>query len=327
MGDSGCQVGAPDRRLIPRNKIRSTLQMEVGRPGGILRIAALGRKERPACQNGCCHIKLDTMFDLLKVIVPVVVIGIGLLYFFQDALIFFPQPTPPDNRAQFKSHAYSVVHSGTHLKGWFVRGAISAEKPLLVYYGGNAEEVSANLGDFGRYQAGAFLFMNYRGYGDSDGKPSQEALCQDALHILDHVALHEKISWDHIVLMGRSLGSGVAVSVASQRRVRGVILVTPFDSLLNVARHHYPFFPVGLLLKHPFDSLSLAPAIQIPALFLIAARDEVIPPKYASRLAEAWGGPRRTVFIEGAGHNDIQLEGGYWQAVNRFLAHPPIDRE
>ncbi len=205
------------------------------------------------------------MLDLLKIIFPVVLIGLGVLYFFQDALIFFPQPTPPNSRGQFESHAYSVVNAGTHLKGWFVRGAISAERPLLVYYGGNAEEVSANLGDVARYKAGAYLFMNYRGYGDSDGKPSQDALCRDALHILDHVAHQEKIPLAHMVLMGRSLGSGVAVHVAARRRVRGVILVTPFDSLLNVARHHYPFLPVGLLLKHPFDSFSLAPAIQKPA--------------------------------------------------------------
>ena len=131
----------------------------------------------------------------------------------------------------------------------------------------------------------------------------------------------------HMVLMGRSLGSGVAVYVASQRRVRGVILVTPFDSLLNVARHHYPILPVGLLLRHSFDSIGMAPAIPTPALFLVAARDEVIPPEFAVRLAQAWGGPRHTVHIEGAGHNDIQLEADYWQAVNRFLAHPPAGRE
>lgn len=267
------------------------------------------------------------MLDLLKIIVPVVVIGIGVLYFFQDALIFFPQATPPDSRDQFETHAYSVTHAGTQLKGWFVRGATTAQKPLLVYYGGNAEEVSANLWDLGLYQAGAYLFMNYRGYGDSEGKPSEKALCRDALFILDQVVSREKIPLNHVVLMGRSLGSGVAVYVAAQRQVRGVILVTPFDSLLSVARHHYPFLPVGLLLKHHFDSLSLAPVIQTPALFLIANRDEVIPPKFAARLARAWGGPQRTVLIEGAGHNDIQLAANYWPAVNRFLVQPPADRE
>ncbi len=260
------------------------------------------------------------MYDLLKIVIPVVLIGLGLLYFFQDALIFFPQSTPPESRKQFEPFAYRVEHDGIRLQGWFIRGAVTAETPLLVYYGGNAEEVSTNLYDLSRLRAGAYLFINYRGYGDSEGKPSQQALCRDALHIVDHVVAHEKIPLDHMVLMGRSLGSGVAVHVAAARRVRGVILVTPFDSLTNVARHHYPIFPVRLLLRHPFDSLALAPDIQAPALFLMASRDEVIPSKSSAALARAWGGPVQTVVIEGAGHNDIQLDPLYWQTINTFLA-------
>jgi pimeloyl-ACP methyl ester carboxylesterase len=262
------------------------------------------------------------MIDILKIVLPIVLIGLGLLYFFQDALIFFPTPTPPENRKQFESHAYRVTHAGTDLQGWFVRGRVTADRPLLVYYGGNAEEVSANLWDLSRFSAGAYLFINYRGYGDSEGKPSQKALCRDALFIVDHIAARQNIALEHMILMGRSLGSGVAVHVAAHRPVRGVILVTPFDSLTNVARHHYPIFPVGLLLRHPFDSRALAPAIPIPVLMLIAANDEVIPKKFAINLAQAWGGPLRRVVIEGAGHNDIQLDSGYWGAINAFLADP-----
>ncbi|MDJ0809143.1 MAG: alpha/beta hydrolase [Desulfobacterales bacterium] len=262
------------------------------------------------------------MLAFLKILLPVAVVGVGLLYFFQDALIFFPQSIPPASRKQFEPHAYRVVHEGVTLQGWFVRGAVTAEKPLLVYYGGNAEEVSANLGDLRQLKAGAYLFINYRGYGDSEGKPSQAALCKDAVHILDHMVANERIPLDHMVLMGRSLGSGVAVHAAAQRKVRAVVLVTPFDSLTNVARHHYPIFPVRLLLKHPFDSLALAPAIKTPLLMLIAAHDEVIPPKFAFNLARAWGGPVQTQIIEGAGHNDIQLHQDYWKALNGFLSSP-----
>ncbi len=259
------------------------------------------------------------MFDLLKILIPFILVGLGLLYFFQDALIFFPQPTPEVTRTQSESHAYQVTHAGVDLRGWFVRGVVSADNPLLIYYGGNAEEVSVNLWDLQRFGAGAYLFMNYRGYGDSDGKPSQATLCRDAVHILDHMVDRHQIPLEHIVLMGRSLGSGVAVHVAAKRKVRGVILVTPFDSLTNVARHHYPIFPVRLLLKHPFDSLALAPTIQTSALMLIAEQDEVIPPRYALNLAQAWGGPVQEVVIEGAGHNDIQFDPRYWQAIGRFL--------
>ena len=262
------------------------------------------------------------MLDVLKIVLPVVLIGLGLLYFFQDALIFFPQPTPPENRDQFESHACHVSSGGVRLQGWFVRGTVTADRPLLIYYGGNAEEVSANLWDLNRLNAGAYLFINYRGYGDSEGRPSQRALCRDALFIVDQIAAREHIPLDHMVLVGRSLGSGVAVHVASHRAVRGVILITPFDSLVNVARHHYPIFPVRLLLKHPFDSRTLAPEIRTPALMLIAANDEIIPRKYSLNLARSWGGPMQTVVIEGAGHNDIQLDPIYWQALNTFLNNP-----
>jgi pimeloyl-ACP methyl ester carboxylesterase len=217
------------------------------------------------------------MLEAMKILIPVAVIGIALLYIFQGALIFFPQPVPPQNREPFAEYALTLAHEGKQLRGWYVPGKVSATRPLVVYYGGNAEEVSGNLWDMARLEAGAYLFMNYRGYGDSEGKPSQQNLCRDALYILDTLADREQIPLNHIVLVGRSLGSGVAVHVAAHRPVRGVILVTPFDSLLNVARRHYPVLPVRLLLKHPFDSAALAPDINIPALILIGRQDTIIP--------------------------------------------------
>ena len=260
------------------------------------------------------------MLITIKILVPLVVIGVALLYVFQDTLIFFPQPIPQSNREPFAEHALTLVHEGKQLHGWYVPGAISKHRPLVVYYGGNAEEVSGNLWEMSRLQAGAYLFMNYRGYGDSQGKPSQTNLCRDALYILDTLAAREAIPLNHVVLMGRSLGSGVAVYVAAHRSVRGVILVTPFDSLLNVARHHYPVLPVKFLLKHPFDSAALAPNVKTPALVLIGHQDNIIPHQRSTRLAQLWGGPVDTVVIDGVGHNDIQLDNHYWNAINAFLS-------
>ncbi len=306
MDDPGCQTGAENRHL---------------------NAGALHPGKYRTCGNRGHHNTISSMLEFFNILVPIFLIGLGLLYFFQDAMIFFPQPTPPQSRAHFESHAYGIKHDGIKLQGWFVRGTVTADKPLLIYYGGNAEEASVNLWDLQRFRAGAYLFMNYRGYGDSEGKPSQANLCRDAVHILDQMAAREKIPLEHMVLMGRSLGSGVAVHVAAQRKVRGVILVTPFDSLTNVARHHYPIFPVRLLLKHPFNSRALAPAIHTPALVLIASHDEVIPNKSSLNLARSWGGPLKTVVIEGAGHNDLHLDQRYWQAVNTFLANREDGRE
>ena len=148
------------------------------------------------------------MIEIMKILIPLVIIGLGVLYVFQDNMIFFPQTTPLQNREPFADYSLTLEHEGKQLQGWYVPGAISPNHPLVVYYGGNAEEVSGNLWDLPRLQAGAFLFMNYRGYGGSEGKPSQKTLCRDALYILDTIAARENIPMDRIVLMGRSLGSG-----------------------------------------------------------------------------------------------------------------------
>lgn len=260
------------------------------------------------------------MIEIMKILIPLIIIGLVVLYVFQDNLIFFPQTTPLQNREPFADYSLTLTHEGKQLQGWYVPGVISRNHPLVVYYGGNAEEVSGSLWDLPRLQAGAFLFMNYRGYGGSEGKPSQKTLCRDALYILDTIAARKNIPLDRIVLMGRSLGSGVAVYVAAHREVQGIILITPFDSLLNVASHHYPVFPVRLLLKHPFDSAALAPQITIPALVIMGDQDNIIPNKFSSQLARLWGGPVATVALEGVGHNDIQLDKRYWNTINSFLS-------
>src|SRR5262249_35639515 len=151
-----------------------------------------------------------------------------------------------------------------------------AGSPLVLYFGGNAEDVSWMLRRVAQQTPGAgWLLVDYRGYGASEGTPSEEALSADAIQWFDY-ARHQ-LDAQRIIVFGRSLGSGVAVQLAAARAVDGVILATPFDSLTNVARHHYPFLPVSLILKHPFDSLARAPYIDAPLLCLVAEHDQVVP--------------------------------------------------
>ncbi|MCP4623333.1 MAG: alpha/beta hydrolase [bacterium] len=247
--------------------------------------------------------------------------GCGLfLYLLQEKLIFLPQPTPPENRDRFAPHELTIDHNDITLHGWFVHKTVSKSRPLIIYYGGNAEEASHNLWELEPYPTDSFLFMNYRGYGRSQGRPGEKALCKDALFIFDYIVATYMIDPDHIILIGRSLGTGVAAHVAHQRQVRGIILITPFDSLADVAQKHYPVFPVKLMLRHPFNSAALAPDIKTPALILVAADDEIVPPKSAYALAERWGGAQEVVTIENATHNDIQNDPRYWEAINRFIA-------
>jgi hypothetical protein len=208
------------------------------------------------------------------------------------------------------------ARDGTRLHAWHLEGS-----PLVLYFGGNAEDVSWILKRAPQQAPGAgWLLVDYRGYGASAGTPSEEALSADAIEWFDYAK--QKLDAQRLVVFGRSLGSGVAVQLAAARPVEAVILVTPFDSLTNVARHHYPYLPVSWMLKHPFDSLGRAPAIAAPLLCLVAERDEVIPVVHSRRLFDAWKGPKRWVELGGAEHNSTDDVPAFWQAIREFLVQP-----
>src|SRR2546430_5548835 len=122
-----------------------------------------------------------------------------------------------------------------------------------------------------------------------------------------------------VFLFGRSLGSGVAVQLAAERPLAGVILVAPFDSLVEVAKRHYPYLPVDWMLKHRFDSIGRAPKIGVPLLCLVAAEDRIIPPEHSRRLYAAWGGPKQWIELQGAGHNSTDSAPAFWENIWKFL--------
>jgi hypothetical protein len=241
-----------------------------------------------------------------------------LLYLFQDRLLFFPRSTPEANRDRLRKMAISINIGGLKVKGW-LQLSKGPHAPFIIYYGGNAEEVSHTLFDSKRLKDASLLSVNYRGYGDSEGRPSTEKLIQDALYIFDYMVARQGLEPDDIVLMGRSLGSGVAVQVASRRRVGALILTTPFDSLENIAQHHFPIFPIHLLLRHNLDSLALAEKIDRPVLVIMAEKDKIVPKRYSENLISHWQGPVTVVTIPDAGHNRVDDSQAYWQAINDFI--------
>ena len=253
-------------------------------------------------------------------IAVVIALGVPLAaYLLQDHLIFLPRPlAAAEQRAVAARHpeagdVFLEAADGTRLHAWHVKAA--AQAPLVLYFGGNAEEVSWLLDELPRRQTGAaWLLVDYRGYGASGGAPSERALTEDALLWYDYAAK----SGARLYAAGRSLGSGVAVRLAAERRLEGLMLVTPFDSMVAVGGRHYPFLPVRLLLRHRFDSLALAPRVDAPLLCIVATHDAVIPPQHARRLFDAWTGPKQWLAID-AGHNDVDAHPGYWARMRAFL--------
>ncbi|MEW6689742.1 MAG: alpha/beta hydrolase [Pseudomonadota bacterium] len=197
---------------------------------------------------------------------------------------------------------------------------LKASGPLVLYFGGNAEEVSWMLEEVAVAPVASWLLVDYRGYGASEGSPSERALVADAIALYDHAAALPGADPGRIYAFGRSLGSGVAVALAAARPLAGLVLATPFDSLAAVAKRYYWYLPVDLMLKHRFDSIALAPKLKIPLLCLIAERDEVIPPVHGERLFEAWGGPKRKVLLQAASHNTSDAHPLFWLSIREFLA-------
>jgi fermentation-respiration switch protein FrsA (DUF1100 family) len=248
----------------------------------------------------------------------------AMMAFFQDNLIFHPQPlvgSGPPSRPGLEA-VEVVAADGPRLRGWLVK-ASATRSPLLIYFGGNAEEVSWLVDEGPRLGGWSLLLINYRGYGRSQGRPGERALFADALRLYDWVRARPDVAPERVAAMGRSLGGAVAVHLAAERPLAGVVLVTPFDSLTAVGQRHYPWLPVRWLLSHPFDALGPAPSIRTPMLCLAAGNDRIIPPAHAARLYAAWGGPKRWVEFPGADHNDIAAEPGYWPAIADFLASLP----
>jgi pimeloyl-ACP methyl ester carboxylesterase len=245
---------------------------------------------------------------------------VAALWAFQDHLLFFPRPLAGPEPSGLHVEAVLVAaDDGPRLRGWLIHAG-PTPSPLVIYFGGNAEEVSWLAGSSRFLTGWSLLLMNYRGYGRSEGRPSERTLFADALRVFDHAAGRADVESRRIVAMGRSLGSGVAVHLAAHRPLVGAVLVTPFDSITAVARRHYPYLPVRWLLRHPFDSLARAPILRIPLLCLVAGQDAVIPPVHARRLYEGWAGPKAWREFPAADHDGISDAAGYWEAIAAFLA-------
>ncbi|MGH8236072.1 MAG: alpha/beta hydrolase [Steroidobacteraceae bacterium] len=262
---------------------------------------------------------MTALLTLLMVGVGGFVLICALLYFGQERSIFFPTPNDPQLRQRYSAQRIEIETADATLEGWWVENAPATTPAVILYFGGNAEDVLYTASTASDIDARAVVVVNYRGYGGSTGEPGQKALYDDGLAIYDY-AIERGVPAEHIVVMGRSLGSGVASMLAGARPVRAAILITPFDSLAAVAAGNYPFLPVRLLLRHPFPSSDWAKRTRASALFLAADSDNVLPAPHAQKLFQAWTGPKQIHVLARTGHNDIETHADYYRLINEFLA-------
>jgi fermentation-respiration switch protein FrsA (DUF1100 family) len=243
--------------------------------------------------------------------------AVGYLFAFQRHYVFKPghDVRLPQSVGLAEAEPLALTMAdGTELRGWYRKP--SAGAPTLLYFHGNAGSVADRADRFRQVLSSGFglLAMNYRGYGDSGGSPSEAALVSDGVALFDWLAQRD----GPIVIYGESLGTAVAVAVAAQRKGSALILEAPFTAALDIAAATYPWVPVSLLMRDPFLSRERIREVEEPLLVVHGTADQVVPVALGRKLFDRAGEPKRLVIVEGGAHNDLWSR-GLWPAVLDFL--------
>lgn len=250
------------------------------------------------------------MISFIVTLIIAYVVMCFLLFVFQRQMIYFPT-----SEVNVPGVAHTVLDTGeVRIKVWTLN---PGKEKALIYFGGNAENVAYNIDDFGRLFADHTVYLvNYRGYGGSSGSPNEEGFYSDALLAYDHFRkYHTALS-----AMGRSIGAAVATYLASKRDLDKLILVTPFDSAVNVGKKLYWFFPMGLILQERLDSAGRAAKITTDTLIIAAANDRIIPYENTHNLVQAFSKIRvEVVTLSNTGHNTVHLHPDYKKIIATFM--------
>jgi uncharacterized protein len=242
---------------------------------------------------------------VLFTIIFAVVAYVGLcavMFLFQRSFIYYPRPRGGDSGARLMP---MPIDEGEVLVSVKRREGGAA----VIYFGGNAEDVSTGMPQLSEaFPDSSIYLMHYRGYGGSAGSPSEEALFADALALFDRV----RETHPDITVIGRSLGSSVAVYLAGTRDVSRLILITPFDSMTDIAARQFPFLPVNWLLIDRYESFRYAPHVKAPTLIITAEHDELIPPESSRKLYTRFApGVASFHVVPGTNHNNISFSPEY----------------
>jgi fermentation-respiration switch protein FrsA (DUF1100 family) len=242
----------------------------------------------------------------------------------QHLLIYFPdrsRPTPPPGVEAIRLD----TADGLALLAWWMPPR-EAEAPVLLYLHGNGGNLGHRASAFEAFATLGWGVMMpaWRGYGGNPGRPSETGLLRDAEAGLEALAARG-IPPARIVVWGESLGTGVGVRLAAEKpgRIAALILESPYTSLLDLARLHYPVLPAGLLLRDRYESLSRIGDAGVPALVMVGGRDTLVPPEMGRRLAAAARAPAEVWEAPLAGHNELGAHGAIAAAAAFLALHLP----
>jgi len=269
----------------------------------------------------------------LVVLVLILVTSFFLFYpRVESFFIYFPQSyfdfSPEEFRLAYKD-AYFDTEDGEKLHGWLFQGAEAG--PVILHSHGNAGNISHRLDLvqlFLRRGLSVFLF-DYRGFGKSSGRPSETGLYRDGIAALSYLIEKERIAPERIVLHGHSIGAAVAIEVALEKKVRGLVIESAFTSTKDMAKGMALFALFSPLLPAHYNNIEKIGRVSVPKLIVHGDRDEIVPFSMGQKLFEAATDPRFFYPVKDAGHNDVFIVGGekYFQVFAEFARNAKIAKE
>jgi fermentation-respiration switch protein FrsA (DUF1100 family) len=257
-----------------------------------------------------------------------IALALVLLWFLQRSMIYFPFGTPPDPASVGLRDTEAVTIAtadGETLRAWFVKARGEAPATVIVFNGnagnrGYRADLALALGERGF----SVLLFDYRGYGGSTGRPSEQGLAADARAVRAYLASRGDVDLRRVVYFGESLGAGVAVGLAVEAPPAALVLRSPFTSLGDVGQVHYPLLPVTRLLRDNYPSLDRIARLACPIAVIAGDRDGIIPVAQSRAIYDAARGPKTWTVVAGADHNDASLAHGpqVIDAVEHIAARP-----
>lgn len=247
------------------------------------------------------------------------------LVFCQRLLLYHPDKSVPDP-ARWSLPRAEVVHyrteDGLTLFGWYLPPPEG--RPVAVIFHGNAGHIGHRnlLACISLGMRMGVLLVEYRGYGGNPGRPTEKGLYADGRAALDWLA-GRGIGGERVILIGESLGTGVAVQMASERKIAGMALLSPFDTMTDVAVEKFPWLPVRWLFFDRFESIERIGQIDAPLLIIHGTSDKVVPIDHGRRLFALAAEPKRMVEIPDTGHNDLLTNGRVTKALQGWLDNLP----
>ena len=249
---------------------------------------------------------------------------VALVFVFQRGLQYFPSTDARDAGALTGGLMRTVTYNtedGLEISGWY--HAARDGLPTLVLFHGNGGQHGDRARSVQPFMAQGYgvLLAGYRGYGGNPGKPTETGLYADGRAALAWLA-ENGVGEGGVVLYGESLGSGVAVQMATEHAAAGLVLEAPFTSAVDVGQAAYPWLPVRLLMWDRFDNLSKIGDVAMPLLLVHGEADRVVATRFGRRLFDAANDPKSARFIPGGGHNDLDFH-GIAETVLSFLGTLP----